>query len=74
MNDEEGCDLSKSLEYNSSLERLSLEGNLLGSTFLQALSKMLKINTSLKYLDLENNNLCKGNETGIDALCKVVSY
>ena len=69
--DEEGADLAKSLEYNSYLERLSLEGNLLGPKFLDALSRALLVNTSLKALDIEGNCLTKGSENGIFALCEV---
>ena len=71
MEDEEGSDLAKSLEYNRSLERLSLEGNLLGSKFLEALAKTLIVNTSLKAIDLEGNCLTKGSEAGIHDLCEV---
>ena len=71
MEDEEGCDLAKSLEYNSCMERLSLEGNLLGSKFLEHLSKTLLVNTSLKAIDLEGNCLTKGSENGVHALCEV---
>lgn len=72
MSDEEGCDLSKSLEYNHFLERLSLEGNMLGPRFLEAFAKTLKINKTLKYIDLEGNPLCKSSsDAGIQALCEV---
>lgn len=71
MGDEEGADLAKSLEYNSSLERVSLEGNLLGPKFLEGLSKTLYVNTALKSIDLEGNCLTKGSERGIQALCEV---
>lgn len=74
MEDEEGSDLAKSLEYNTSLERLSLEGNLLGSRFLEALAKTLMVNTTLKAIDLEGNCLTKGSENGIHALCEVFSF
>lgn len=73
MTDEEGSDLAKSLEYNSSLERISLEGNLLGPKFLESLSRTLMINTSLKALDIEGNCLTKGSDSGVQALCKVPS-
>lgn len=72
MEDEEGSDLAKSLEYNHSLERLSLEGNLLGSKFLDALSKTLLVNTTLKAIDIEGNCLTKGSEAGVHALCEVI--
>ena len=71
MIDEEGSDLAKSLEYNRSLERISLEGNLLGPKFLESLSKTLMVNTSLKTLDIEGNCLTKGSDSGIQALCEV---
>lgn len=71
MEDEEGSDLAKSLEYNHSLERVSLEGNLLGSKFLEALAKTLIVNTTLKAIDLEGNCLTKGSEAGIHELCEV---
>lgn len=72
MSDEEGCDLSKSLEYNHFLERLSLEGNALGPRFLEAFAKTLKVNTTLKYIDLEGNPLCKSSsDAGVQALCEV---
>jgi hypothetical protein len=71
MEDEEGSDLAKSLEYNQSLERISLEGNLLGSKFLHALSKTFLVNTALKSIDLEGNCLTKGGDDGMQALCEV---
>jgi hypothetical protein len=72
MSDEEGCDLSKSLEYNHFLERLSLEGNMLGPRFLEAFAKTLKVNKTLKYIDLEGNTLCKSSsDSGVQALCEV---
>ena len=71
MGDEEGADLAKSLEYNSSLERLSLEGNHLGQKFLEGLSKTLLVNTSLKAIDLEGNCLTKGGDNGFRDFCKV---
>lgn len=74
MSDEEGSDLAKSLEYNSSLERVSLEGNLLGPKFLEGMAKTLLVNTTLKSLDLEGNCLTKGSEKGIQALCEVVDF
>jgi hypothetical protein len=52
MTDEEGTDLAKCLEYNKNLERLSLEGNLLGTNFLTSLYKPLMVNTTLRSLDL----------------------
>lgn len=72
MEDEEGSDLAKSLEYNSALERLSLEGNLLGSKFLDSLSKTLLVNTTLRAIDLEGNCLTKGSEAGVNSLCEVI--
>lgn len=60
MTDEEGVDLAKCLEYNRTLERLSLEGNLLGPNFLTSISKSLMVNTTLRSLDLEGNRLTKG--------------
>lgn len=72
MNDEEGCDLAKSLEYNYSLERLSLEGNLLGPKFLESLARTLKVNVTLRSIDLEGNCLTKGNESGVIALCEAL--
>lgn len=74
MGDEEGCDLCKSLEYNHHLERLSLEGNMLGPKFLEGFSKTLLVNTSLRSLDLEGNFLTKGKESGIQALCEVTHF
>lgn len=71
MGDDEGTDLAKSLEYNHHLERLSLEGNMLGPTFLKALKPTLMVNTALRTLDLEGNHLTKGGEDGIRALCEV---
>lgn len=71
MADEEGSDLAKSLEYNNSLERVSLEGNLLGPKFLESLSRTLMVNTSLKAIDIEGNCLTKGSENGVQALCDV---
>lgn len=72
MGDEEGCDLAKSLEYNYSLERLSLEGNLLGPKFLETIAKTLEVNINLRAIDLEGNCLTKGTEDGINALCKAL--
>lgn len=62
MTDEEGIDLGKCLEYNKTLERLSLEGNLLGFNFLTSLAPALLVNTTLRSLDLEGNKLTAGNE------------
>lgn len=74
MADEEGSDLAKSLEYNNSMERVSLEGNILGPKFLEALARTLLVNTKLKAIDLEGNCLTKGSEGGIQELCEVLQY
>ena len=70
LKDDEGEDLVRSLQYNSSLEKLSLESNQLGPVFLEALADTLRVNKTLKYIDLEGNPLTNGNnEKGIEALC-----
>ena len=69
MTEDDGCELAKSLRYNKSIERVTLDGNWIGPKFLQEMAQTLKVNKSIKYLDLEGNCLTKGNkENGIKDL------
>jgi Ran GTPase-activating protein (RanGAP) involved in mRNA processing and transport len=73
INDDEGEDLVKSLQYNHTLRVLNLESNHLGPSFLYALADTLKVNTSLTNIDISGNSLTNGNNiSGIEALCEAL--
>lgn len=62
---------------NKTLERLEVEGNLLGIETCKAIRDLLRSNTTLKVIDLEGNHLLHsqkmGNQSsseGIEELCK----
>ena len=63
LRDDEGIELAKSLMYNTSIERIELESNLLSSKFLTQLAMTLKYNKTLKAIDLEGNYLTNGGDT-----------
>ena len=47
------------------MEKLELEGNLLGPMTAYEIGNLIKTNTIIRYIDLEYNNLttnCKNNE------------
>lgn len=63
LNDEDGVNLAEMLEYNQFLQKLELEGNILGVTAAAAIGDALKKNNSLHSLNLESNNLtASGND------------
>ena len=70
IDDDEGEDLVKSLQFNRTLKTLSLESNHLGPNFLYALAETLKINKTISNIDISGNQLMNGNNiSGIEALC-----
>lgn len=57
ITDQLGVQIAKFLQGNKTLERLELEGNLLGPESSKAFADLLRVNKTIRYLDLSNNNL-----------------
>ena len=58
VGDDEGLEIAKILYNNTTLRKLELEGNNLGTKTAKELAKALKYNKTLQFLDLESNALC----------------
>ena len=65
-----------SLKGNNTLEKLELEGNILGPKTAKALGLLLRTNTTLKHVNIENNNLTLNGEdvSGVRELARVSEY
>jgi hypothetical protein len=59
--DNEGIEIAKNVKDNKHLEKLELEGNMLGSKTAFEVGELLKTNNVLRLVDLEFNNLTDHN-------------
>jgi hypothetical protein len=59
--DNEGIEIAKNVKDNKHLEKLELEGNMLGSKTAYEVGELLKSNNVLRLVDLEFNNLTDHN-------------
>lgn len=72
IQDDEGQDLAKMLNTNTTLRKLELEGNCLGPKCAFEFGRALQNNKTLKFLDLESNQLTieGGDTTGVIEMFK----
>lgn len=59
ITDEDAIDIAKCLSENITLEKVEIEGNLLGPEAGKAFGDLIKTNKVLRVIDLENNDLTK---------------
>jgi len=76
IKDSEGTEIAKLLIHNVFLEKIELEGNLLGPDTAVQFGELIKINRTMKLIDLENNDLTKGGtrKDGIKAICEGLKH
>lgn len=67
IQENEGIEICKNLKDNRNLEKLELEGNLLGPKTSFELGELIKNNNIIRFIDMENNNLT-GNSTDITGI------
>eukprot|EP00825_Cyclidium_porcatum_P044768 TRINITY_DN663_c0_g6_i8.p1 TRINITY_DN663_c0_g6~~TRINITY_DN663_c0_g6_i8.p1 ORF type:complete len:278 (-),score=63.69 TRINITY_DN663_c0_g6_i8:146-979(-) len=72
IQDSEGREIANYLKRNDVLERLELEGNMLGPQTLKGVAELLKENQSLRIIDLEGNDLTlSGSDiSGVEELAR----
>lgn len=69
----EGIEIAKNLRENKTLEKLELEGNLLGPKTAYEIGQLIKDNSIIRYIDIEYNNLTDGGTSneGIKSIADV---
>lgn len=64
VKENEGTEIAKNLKENIMLEKLELEGNLIGCKTAFEMGELLKKNNVIRFIDLEFNNLTNYNPSG----------
>lgn len=57
IKENEGIEIAKNLRDNKNLEKIELEGNLIGPKTAFEIGELIKANNIIRFIDLENNNL-----------------
>jgi hypothetical protein len=73
IQENEGIEIAKCLKDNKNLEKLELEGNLLGPKTASEIGSLIKNNQNIRFIDLEFNNLTAGGtiNDGIKQIAEV---